>query len=88
MPDSEDTANDPEQSQVLKEALGVFLDMIVQLVALQFALVDAHVVTWDRVEAHAKELNQRPAIQKARGIYGTHSEVLEALLRSYKGPVQ
>jgi hypothetical protein len=78
---------DTDQVKILNQTMGVFLDMMVQVVALQFALVEAGTLTADQIKRHADRLNLLPSIVSARTTYG-RSEVLDGLLRAYEGPKQ
>lgn len=78
---------DPETIKTLNQTMGVFLDMMVQVVALQFALAEVGTLTPEQVKKHVDRLNLLPSIVSARTAYGT-SEVLDELLRAYEGPRQ
>jgi hypothetical protein len=87
MADEHDTV-DPEQAKALAKVAGAFLDMTIQVIAVQYALMDAGLLKLDQVQKHLDRLNQLPLVLTARSIYGPRSEVIDALLRSYEGPVQ
>ena len=86
MPDSEN--NPLENAAILKQSLGLFLDMIVQSIAVLFALVDSGILTFPQVQAHVDRLSQVPSVLKARSAYGPRSEALDELLKAYEGPIQ
>ena len=88
MPDSETKQPDPEQLKALNRTAEIFLDVLVQVVALQFALVDAGTLTFEQVKKYTDALNRRSEIVAARSAHGGRSEVLHALLQAYEGPIQ
>ena len=88
MPENNAPPPNEEQKRILSQSMGVFLDVMVQVVALQFALVDAGVLTFAQVQEHIQRLNSIPSLLQARSMYGVRSDVIEGLLASYKGPVQ
>ena len=77
-----------DKNKLLSQSLETFLDTMVRVAALQLALVEAGVVSQDRLDTLTDELNQTPEIVKARTAYGVPSAALDALLRSHKGQVQ
>jgi hypothetical protein len=89
MPDDQDnTEQIRKQIEATKDLTETFLDTLVQIVALQHALVDAKILTLDQVQAHVNRLNSLPAVLKLRRNTGERSAILDALLRSYEGPIQ
>lgn len=86
MPDFENNALD--DGDTLKQSLSLFLDIMVRLIAVQFALVDSGILTFPQVQAHVDRLNELPPVLKAHSAYGPRSEVIDALLRAYEGPIQ
>jgi hypothetical protein len=88
----ENTENPAEftdkQKELLSQTMGIFLDMAVQVIAVQFALVDAGHLTFEKVQEHVDLLNKIPSIVQGRTAFGAHSGVIDTLLASYKGRIQ
>jgi hypothetical protein len=74
MPDPEVKQSDPEQLKALNRTAEIFLD--------------AGTLTFEQVKKYADALNRRSEIVSARSAHGARSEVLDALLRAYEGPIQ
>jgi hypothetical protein len=93
MPDENDVdeKNDERirrQIQATKELTGMFLDTLVQVVALEFALQDAKRLDLKEVHKHALRLEGLESVRKMRSICGVPSELLKQMLGAYQGPVQ
>ncbi len=87
-------ANDSDAEQVQRQIestnqlIGMFLDTLIQVVAMEFALRDAKRLDLDRVQMHALELENSEAVQRIRKICGAQSELVKQLLAGYRGTVQ
>lgn len=87
MPD-ENNEQIRSQIEATRSLMGVLLDVMIQVVALQFALADAGILKPAEVQKQVVRLEGLEAIRTARNTYGAPSAELTALLQSYQGPVQ
>jgi hypothetical protein len=73
----------------VKQLLRTFADMMVQTTALQYALVENGVLTWDQISAQFDLLNEAPHIKAFRQAVEAGSADIQALLRKpYREPIQ
>ncbi len=83
MPDEPTGKRNPDLQLLLK----VFIDMMVHTTALQQALVEQGVLTWDQISDQFDRLNQSPEVAAFRAACEAEDGGIERLLKSFRGPV-
>ncbi|MGA2150530.1 MAG: hypothetical protein ABSH49_36900 [Bryobacteraceae bacterium] len=70
------------------QLLKVFVDMMIQTTALQYALVEHGVLTWDQIAEQFDKLSKTRQLRAFRKALKVGHVGIEELLKTYKGPIQ